>query len=615
MLLFFDKIIELLVEPFKSALTKYGLEKYSAYAGLILFGTVAIGYGLIKLTIYIWERMKAHNAIYDLHPYYTEEEVKNAINNFVATKCQNIPPTNESEPSKVFSHAVRQPLIPFFLNEAFQAADIHKFYFVLADSGMGKTTFLINLYLRYKRQLRNQKYKILIFPLGYPDIDEKIDKVENKGDTILLLDAFDEDTKAIANYEVRLSELAKKTVEFREIVITCRSQFFPNDEKEPYSTDLKLFGPKKGIHTFKKIYISPFAPADIKKYFNLRYGCIKKYFYKKYHRGQVLINTINDIWARPLILSYIEDLINKKKSYKSLNQIYGAIIEAWVSREADRYTGSQKENFVKYLNIFSIEFAAKIFREFKSNGSLSLSGDAITGFAEANNIALSELELKSRSLLNRDSKGNYKFSHKSFFEYFLALKVFHSGTTITDLDVLTFDRTTEFYTDLCIESQEFKVFWEKYDADGFFAFKDANQDTKRKHAKKVLLHENLFKFEDKLIGQFKVHQLVLDRDKLKNLTVLKIYRSHVTINSLKPLVSLINLKQLYIKNNDLKNLNGIELLSDVEEIDFSYNKIEVIPVSIYTLTKLRKLVLIGNLINTKDIEVMKTHLPSCTILY
>jgi hypothetical protein len=38
---------------------------------------------------------------------------------------------------------------------------------------MGKTTFLINLYLRYINQFRQPAYRIKLFPFGFPEIDKE----------------------------------------------------------------------------------------------------------------------------------------------------------------------------------------------------------------------------------------------------------------------------------------------------------------------------------------------------------------------------------------------------------------------------------------------------------
>lgn len=60
----------------------------------------------------------------------------------------------------------RSPLIPFFIQAAFnEKSDSERFYLILADSGMGKTTFLINLYLRYHAPFnRHRQHKMRFNP-------------------------------------------------------------------------------------------------------------------------------------------------------------------------------------------------------------------------------------------------------------------------------------------------------------------------------------------------------------------------------------------------------------------------------------------------------------------
>ncbi len=85
---------------------------------------------------------------------------------------------------------------PIFLDEAFnEKKSNEKYYLVLADSGMGKTTFLVNLFVRYNSFFRmNRPYAIRYIPFASGDVFDNIRDIkrENAIDTILLLDAFDE---------------------------------------------------------------------------------------------------------------------------------------------------------------------------------------------------------------------------------------------------------------------------------------------------------------------------------------------------------------------------------------------------------------------------------------
>ncbi|MEL6634760.1 MAG: hypothetical protein AAFQ83_25070, partial [Bacteroidota bacterium] len=165
-----------LLSLIKQFLTGLGIEDsnlqvimgFLALVSLILLFARQIWLG-IK---YLLERRRKKLLAKDLHPFFTRYEVEQATRYYVPTRYQNVPPSNDDEPGRNYISAARQPLIPLFLNKAFKNdADDNKFYLVLADSGMGKTTFMINLYLSYKykrtRFWQSPKHDIKLFPMGH----------------------------------------------------------------------------------------------------------------------------------------------------------------------------------------------------------------------------------------------------------------------------------------------------------------------------------------------------------------------------------------------------------------------------------------------------------------
>jgi hypothetical protein len=102
-----------------------------------------------SLVVRLWRFYQQRKLNRDLHPFYTLAEIERATQYYIETTCQNIPPSKEDEPRRTHAFAVKQKVIPFFLKKALKSEkEEYQFYIVLADSGMGKTTFLINLYLR-----------------------------------------------------------------------------------------------------------------------------------------------------------------------------------------------------------------------------------------------------------------------------------------------------------------------------------------------------------------------------------------------------------------------------------------------------------------------------------
>lgn len=410
-----------------------------------------VGGTIYKFLLYIKKRRDIKQALKNI-PYFTENEIERAIKYYVETKCQSVSPSIANEPSQPYAFVPKEKTIPFFINKAFKSKkDDFKFYIVLADSGMGKTTFLINLLLRYRKSnssivrylaFQDETYDIKLIPLGMPDAIDEINKIEDnkKSQTILLLDAFDEDNEAVLDYKTRLDEILEAIKKFKEVVITCRTQFFPSEQEEPHKTGLFKYGGDKGRHEFKKLYISPFDDEDINKYINRKYPF---WNFIKRKKAKEIVSRSPNLMVRPMLLNYIDDFINHKNqkpkyytislfgnilfkipyyevSFSYTYQIYELLIEKWIDREASRT--SENDNFKAELYKFSKQIAVNIYENRFERGGLFIDYQQIAEFARVNNIQLEQLEMTSRSLLNRDAEGRYKFSHRSILEYFLAIE-------------------------------------------------------------------------------------------------------------------------------------------------------------------------------------------------
>lgn len=399
---------------------------------------------IYNLYIFWISHLRKKELIKDLHPFFTQKEIEFATRYYINTKFQNVPPSEDEEPGRNYIAAASQPLLPLFLDKAFRS-DIEdsKYYLVLADSGMGKTTFMINLYLNYKYQINwfriHKKYNIELLPLGHPYTLERIKGMhsQEKKNTILLLDAFDEDNKAIINYTTRLNEILDLIWEFREVVITCRTQFFPSSNEEPTETGKFKFGPEGGQHHFQKIYISVFSEKDIKKYLKKRFKSF--YFFKtsKYLKALAIVLKAPNLMMRPMLLSYIDDLLNMKKEINYGFQIYEVLIDQWLIRESNKAGIVEKygKSYKSMLYEFSKALAKDLYiNKTKRNNRLSLNVNEIIDNPkglqlkdiEGSIIQIDKYDQGSRSLLNRNAIGEYKFSHKSILEYFIALEVYEN---------------------------------------------------------------------------------------------------------------------------------------------------------------------------------------------
>lgn len=422
-----EEIIKLTSENFKVWLSNHGLEWASHYSELILLIAFCSGLfpSIFKLIKYFYQVFQTKKLTKDLHPFYDYQTIKQATKFYIPTKCQNITPTKEYEPIGTHAFITKEPLLPFFLNKAFDPKnDEQRFYLILADSGMGKTTFMLNLYLRYTNKFFGDKFKMKIFPLGFPKINDEIQSIPPKEqeETILLLDAFDEDPQALENHLTRFESLMDLVGRFREVVITCRTQFFKDEEEEPKESGVAMFNTSgNGILEIRKLYISPFDDRDVTKYLNKKYPIwnLKSYFKRK--KAKDIVARVPNLMVRPMLLSYVDELLDLKE-IETLNpmKIYELLIEKWILREANRLPTNRRAVFIKNLYLFSEKIAQQIYINHLNKKGLFTSFTEICEFADKHSIELSDMELKGRSLLNRDGSGRFKFAHKSILEYFLA---------------------------------------------------------------------------------------------------------------------------------------------------------------------------------------------------
>jgi Leucine-rich repeat (LRR) protein len=319
---------------------------------------------------------------------------------------------------------------------------------------MGKTTFSLNLYTKYnsffRELLNSNKHKMSLIPLGYEDADVYIQKLkEDDGhlDTILILDALDEDKNAIIDSKKRLEEIIDTTKDFRFVILTCRTQFFNNESLEPNEINVPRLGTRKGFYSFEKLYLSPFTDRDVKWFIFKKYGFLK-YFSKEKKKAYKIISKSPYLMARPMLLDFIQDIAKTEKKFDYTFEIYEELINSWLNREVLNVPINKKYSYKNDLIKFSSELAKVIYDKRMQTGyTISLTKFEI--IAKENNLDLTFFEMKTRSLLNRNPSGDYKFSHKSILEYFLALQLFKDISYKKSFEEEGMDMTIDFYNELC----------------------------------------------------------------------------------------------------------------------------------------------------------------------
>lgn len=453
------------IEKLQQLLTRWNINVNVVYLqaviDILLFGLIVYLFckGIKKLVKYLWnltpfsarkmQNEYIHNALdHDFKEYLGEESQRQ----YIETQFLSTPPHEFDEPNKATTATTREPMDKFCDRIFKENNPNERVYMVLAGSGMGKTTFMVNVFCRYVKQNMTRKgmnFDIRLLRLDDEKVLDDIKRISEDGSikpekTILLLDALDENRYASGNFVEFKQKLEDAMEPFGLVMITCRDQFFDNEKSIPTSTSWVSATKDKNLISYNKIYISPFSDEDIKKYLALKYKNKRK---RK--QASQIAEKCKDLMARPLLLSYMDDLLDGNFEFKTIYEIYSVLIDKWLQREVNKIQSEEaRAEQKKMLYHFSVRIARTIYENWKDTKSMLLSPEQMEDFMTRFNYSKVPYELKRRSLINRNVSGYYKFAHKSFLEFFLAQEYYHNPTS--DFEFEGMDMARRFYEEMCI---------------------------------------------------------------------------------------------------------------------------------------------------------------------
>ncbi|MBR5131887.1 MAG: hypothetical protein IKV04_05020 [Alistipes sp.] len=369
---------------------------------------------------------------------------------YIKTRIQTDDPSKFEEPYSAIANTVSDDFIAHFVNKIFKDENEDgRLYCILAGSGMGKSTALVNLFISYLlkyNSISKMPFQIRLFSLANGNVMNSIAKVDNKQNTILLLDALDENVDAVDNLTSFMEKLEVACSEFRFVVLSCRTQFFPDESAQLKESKLIKDGAHKGYVAYTTFYISPFNDSDIKLY-------MKKVFtwwqWRKRRKATSIINNreCRYLLVRPMILSHIKQLADDNRTYRAAVDVYDAIVEYWLEREVGRETQQKRNERKEILRFLSKQLAENIYQNKDRRKGYYITREEFNDFLLQNNIDNSVIHFRERSLINRDALGYIKFSHKSFLEYFVAYKCALGEMYISDFTGM--DIALKMYKELC----------------------------------------------------------------------------------------------------------------------------------------------------------------------
>lgn len=417
-----------------------------------------LGYSFVKwIAIPIWKgirwiiawRQREKFVVHESLSHMKSSDVYYLIEHFIPTRYSMQDPARNDEPIPEYygDEVKRKPLlIDHFLKYEFNQKYGDKYYLVLADCGMGKTTFLINLFYLAQKKLKKE-HPCVFVSLVRTDYLDQIKSIINKEKTILLLDALDENDLANRDFQAFISDLEDEIKDFYRVVITSRTHFFSNSEKEQIFSGKKANSPMEKMISVRKYYIAPFTDEDLKRYLHQQYRG------KKYRQAWRVIEANKNLTVRPLILRFMDDFIQDNISFTYNFELYEYLFRKWILREVGNDTAKQESLYKECLLI-----AKAMYYQWMKHGRIGIYPSEIDEDVIIPNI--SKIQFRAHAMLNRTSDGMYKFAHLSYWEYLIARLALTDLSFSDILFIRNFEKAESFlkemidYSESQVEKQD-----------------------------------------------------------------------------------------------------------------------------------------------------------------
>lgn len=360
-------------------------------------------------------RKQQEQAISDINNVFGDPVLLS--NYYIVPKCQHHNPADYNEDDGPRSD-LRTSIFDYigaFLKKPVALRNGGHQLFILADAGMGKTSVLIMLKLGHLLELFPPDYACLLLKLG-PDSLATLRQQNNKDKTVVLLDALDEDPMAWGRFEARLDELLRATEYFRHVIITCRTQFFPETDVNPFRNPGRV---TVGDFICPMIFLSLFDDDQVDDYLRKRFSGFWGGKAKRV-RAKKILDAMQSLRFRPLLLAHIGELMEAPDQTWNEYTVYQALLDTWLKREHKKL---REQNIQPLPTTAALWDACTLLAvHLQGLGLRVLAQDDLCALvADMPAIALIEnFEIGGRSLLNRNSARAYRFAHYSIQEFLVA---------------------------------------------------------------------------------------------------------------------------------------------------------------------------------------------------
>ena len=355
---------------------------------------------------------------------------------YIQPDCQQVNPADELEDETISSiRAGVFETINKFFNRDIVTRDGASQMFVLADAGMGKTSLLMMVKLSHLMAFWPKNYECKLLKLGATTLSD-IDKIENKSQTVLLLDSLDEDTQCKQGGTIeRLTKILEATSCFYRVVITCRTQFFPETAESAFNTMGKI---SFNNYDCPLVYLSLFTDEQVDAYLDKRYPRSLKYLFNQFynpklHYAKQSIRSIGSLQFRPFLLSHVETLLESHRQGATEYELYKGLVDTWLNREVIKLRKHHGKNINKEDLLKACIWLAETMQR-QGTHTVALKHIQQLCHCESHIILLNDsadrviegidhIDIGTNSLLNRNSYGEFRFSHLSIREFLIVYGV------------------------------------------------------------------------------------------------------------------------------------------------------------------------------------------------